>query len=236
VSAESATLRISELGVASQPGQAERRYGLSQELVAALGVESPRLEAIRGLRAHIVTQHLNRGRRALAVCSPNTGAGCTFVAANLAVSLSQIGLKTILIDADLKRPSIGELIRPPVQPVGLAHALTDPGARISDCIDANVLPDLSVMYAGTPGAHPRDLLSAERFRALMNVCLRDFDVTIVDTPAANLSPDARRISSVVGYALIVAGRNRTFVRDVKTLIEQLKSDRASVIGTVLYDA
>ena len=49
----------------------------------------------------------------------------------------------------------------------------------------------------------------------MDFCLRDFDVTIVDTPAANISSDVRRISTVVGYSLIVAGAGKTYVNDVK---------------------
>jgi protein-tyrosine kinase len=58
-------------------------------------------------------------------------------------------------------------------------------------------------------------------------------VTIVDTPPANSSSDVRRISTVLGYSLIVAGSNRSYVNDVKTLAAQLRSDHAKVIGTVL---
>ncbi len=70
----------------------------------------------------------------------------------------------------------------------------------------------------------------------MKYCLREYDVTIIDTPAANTSTDARRISGVVGYSLIVTARDKTFVRDVKILASQLKADGATVIGTVLNQA
>ena len=69
----------------------------------------------------------------------------------------------------------------------------------------------------------------------MHVCLRQFDVTVIDTPPANSSSDARLIGSVAGYSLIVARRDKSFVSDIKTLSDQLKSDGVRVIGSVLND-
>ena len=70
----------------------------------------------------------------------------------------------------------------------------------------------------------------------MGFCLREFDVTIVDTPPSNTSSDARQVGAVVGYGLIVTGRDQTFIEDVKTLAEQLQGVQARVIGTVLNKA
>ena len=70
----------------------------------------------------------------------------------------------------------------------------------------------------------------------MKFCLREFDATIVDTPPANTSTDARRIGAVAGYSLIVTQQDKTFVRDVATLAAQLVADRAVVIGTVMNEA
>jgi tyrosine-protein kinase Etk/Wzc len=67
-------------------------------------------------------------------------------------------------------------------------------------------------------------------------CLRDFDYTIVDAPAANRTPDARRLSAYVGYGLIVARRNRTYVDDVTTLARELANDQCEVIGTIYNQA
>src|SRR5207302_11461126 len=63
-------------------------------------------EAIRVLRARVQSEHLQLGRRALAVCSVGAGVGCTFVAVNLAVALGQIGIKTLLVDANLRNPAV----------------------------------------------------------------------------------------------------------------------------------
>jgi capsular exopolysaccharide synthesis family protein len=211
-------------------------YGFAPAVVTILSPLGPQAEAIRALRTHVMAQHINLGRRALAVCGPSGNVGCSFVAANLAVSLSQIGVKTLLIDGDLRRPALELLIRPPGVSSGLAQCLQSADDAFGAYINADVLPDFSVLYAGQATANPQELLAGDRFRSLMKFCLREFDATIVDTPPANTSTDARRISSVAGYSLIVTARNKTFVRDIKTLANQLKADRAVVIGTVMNQA
>jgi len=193
-------------------------------------------EAIRALRTHIMAQHVNEGRRALSVCAASPGVGCTFVATNLAVALSQIGVKTLLIDGDLRNPSVDLVIRPPVIKAGLRQCLASPEHDFGGYVEPEVMPNLSIMYSGGPAPHPQELLANDQFTALMDYCLRDFDATIVDTPAANSCSDARRISTVAGYSIIVARRNKSLVNDVKTLAGQLQGDHARIVGTVLNEA
>jgi len=193
-------------------------------------------EAIRALRTHIMAQHVQKGRRALAICGASPGVGCTFVAANLAVALAQIGVKTLLLDANLRAPRLDRLISPLREGHGLLQCLSSDNVSFIDSIEPDVLPDLSVMYAGGVASNPQELLAGGRFKQLVDFCLRDFDATIVDTPPANGSADVRRISTVIGYSLIVTRRNRTFVEDVKILTGQLEADHARVVGTVLNQA
>src|ERR1700679_4371963 len=99
-----------------------------------------RAEAIRALRTHLLAQHLAGGRRALAVCGPTAGVGVSFVAANLAVALSQVGVNTLLVDANLREPGLERLIRPPGPPVGLAQKLAD-NTPYDEFVDARVMPN-----------------------------------------------------------------------------------------------
>ncbi len=218
----------------------EKSYGFSPSLVAVLSPLGPQSEAIRTLRTHVVAQHLNLGRRALAVCAPNAGVGCTFIAANLAVSLSQIGVKTLLVDGNLRKPAVDRIIRPSEPVGGLSECLSSTSASasaaLSSYIRTDILPNFSILYAGQVTASPQELLAGDRFKTLMAFCLREYDVTIVDTPPANTSSDARRISAVAGYSLIVAGQDRTFVKDVDVLIAQLRLDRAPIIGIAINQA
>ena len=228
------------IALAPPPTAAElegERYVLAGAVVTISDPNGVQAEAIRAVRTHVMAQHINRGRRALAICAPNRGVGCTFVATNLAVALARVGVKTLLIDGDLRNPSVQALIHAhEVKNGGLAGCLETRDSAFNDHIDADVMPGLSVMFAGYGAADPQELLASDRFKALVGFCLREFDVTIVDTPPSNISSDARQVSSVVGYGLIVTGRDQTFIEDVKILAEQLQGVQAKVIGTVLNKA
>ncbi|HEY7900237.1 MAG TPA: CpsD/CapB family tyrosine-protein kinase [Caulobacteraceae bacterium] len=211
-------------------------YEFSQSLAMLAAPTGATAESIRALRTHIVAQHIDYGRRALAVCAPNAGVGCTFTTINLAVALSQIGLKTLVIDANLRAPSFETFIKPSRHGKGLAQCLDAAEDNWLDCIDSDVMADLSVMFAGETVVDAQALLAKYRFETLVDFCLRNFDVTLIDTPPANSCADARLISKVVRYALVAARKDRTFVDDVKTLIGQLESDDVKVIGTVFNQA
>jgi capsular exopolysaccharide synthesis family protein len=212
------------------------KYEFSQSLVMLSAPAEATAESVRALRTHIVAQHIDYGRRALTICAPAPGLGCTFIATNLAVALSQIGLKTLLIDANLRAPAIDTYIRPQRDGPGLAQSLEKSDEIWLDSIRSDVIPDLSVMLAGGRVPDPQALLAKYRFETLVDFCLRNFDVTLIDTPPANACSDARLVSKVVRYSLVVARKNRTFVDDMKTLIGQLEADDVKVIGAVFNQA
>jgi capsular exopolysaccharide synthesis family protein len=208
---------------------------LSRSLVTISEPNGGPAEAIRALRTHVMAQHIEAGRRALAVCAPSVDVGNTYICTNLAVALSQIGVKTLLIDGNLREPGVDSVIRPPSPVNGLQQCLASDDDDYTGYIESEVLPNLSLLYAGGGAANPQELLAKDRFEHLMNVCLRDFDLTIMDTPPANACSDARRISTVLGYSMIVTRRDLTRVDDVKTLVGQIQADGGKVIGTVLND-
>ena len=156
-----------------------RASAVARDIVLLSEPLGVRAEAVRALRAHVMAQHVRGRRRALAVCATRANTGCTFVAANLAVGLSQIGLNTLLVDGDLRAPSIQVLLPPPPNVGDLSLCLSSEDVAFGDCIAAEVLPDLSIMYAGVSATPPPELLAGDRFKSLMDFCLREFDVTIV---------------------------------------------------------
>ncbi len=222
---------IAEVGMR---GGGERAYSFSPAVVTLSAPHAEQAEAIRTLRTHIMAQHLDDGRRGLAICGPSIGVGCTFTAVNLAVALSQTGVNTLLIDGDLRKPSVQDLIRPAQPVIGLRQALNAEEAE-DGVIQSFVLPNLSVMFSGGTAPDAQELLASDRFKDLVDQQLRDFDMTIIDTPAANSCADARRISTVVGYSLIVVRRNQSFISDMQALAAQLNEDRARIVGTVMNE-
>ena len=230
------TLPSTKAGDLTVPPAAPRTtFELSDALATLNQAVNGEAESYRARRTHIIARHVEGGRRALAVCAATSGVGCSRVAANLAVSLSQIGLKTLLIDANLRSPGLDKIFRPSQPVVGLQQCLSSHETNYSDYTYEDILPDLSVMFSGGTPHNAQELLATDRFAEIMNFCLRDYAITIVDTPAANRCSDAIRVSTVVGYSVIVALRDTTLVNDVRVLVSQLENDRARVIGTVMTE-
>ncbi|NJR77847.1 CpsD/CapB family tyrosine-protein kinase [Sphingomonas corticis] len=194
-----------------------------------------RAESVRVLRTHLIAQHLRDGRRSLAVCAPAVGAGCSYIAANLAVGLAQTGVKTLLIDGNMRGPGLENYFRPSAGAPGLYDCLSRDDLAVREAIHEDVVPGLSLLFAGQAAPEAQELLGAAGFKALVDACVRDYDLTLIDTPPANSYADARRIASVMRYAMVVARRDKSYVRDVRTLIDELTSDRVRVVGTYLND-
>lgn len=213
----------------------EPAYEISPDVIMLSREPDGQAEAIRTMRTHVMARHLHEGRRGLTVCAPNAQSGCTFTAVNLAVALSQIGVGTLLVDADLHAPSVQNYIRPLGSDAGLRQCIQSRTADPHTYIHPEILPCLSVLYSGGRADNPQELLGSDTFTDLIQRCLRDFDCTIVDSPPSNLYADARRISSLMGYGIIVARRNVALYSEVGDLAAQLQADGVGVVGTVLNE-
>lgn len=227
--------RARELLISSLALQGDVRRQVSNELVVINEPMSLRAEAIRLLRTQIIAQHVKIGRRGIAVVAPVEGMGCTYMAANLAAALSQVGVKTLVVDCNMRSPRVDQVFGLDPNSPGLSSFLSVQVARPERVVHANVLPNLSVITAGPPVMLPQELLSSNRFRDGVNTLLREFDLVLFDTPPANSSADALTVGGVVGYAMLVARRDHSYFRDVTTLVAQLQSTRCSVIGSVLNE-
>jgi capsular exopolysaccharide synthesis family protein len=220
---------------ASEP-TAGIQYEFSPELVTLVDHRPEETEAIRTVRTHIIARHIKDGRRGLAICAATPGVGCTFTATNLAVSLAQVGVATLLIDGNMREPSLERLVRPGnAATSGLKQCITEEGGYAGALIHPEVIPNLSLLYAGGVADNAQELLAGDAFRTLIERCLRDFEFTIIDTPPASICADARRIGTMVGYALIVARAHASRMADVSNLAGQLQEDGAQVVGTVLNE-
>jgi len=215
--------------------QDTRRRDVSDELTVVVEPTSLRAEAIRLLRTQIIAQHVRSGRRGLALVSAVDSSGCSYLAANLAASLAQVGTKTLLVDANMRKPAIAGFFGLEAGSPGLSSFLSLAVARPERVVHANVLPSLSVMTAGPEVARPQELLSGRRFRDGTNTLLREYDLVIFDTPPTNANADALTVGAAAGYALIVARRNISYFNDVSVLVGQLAAARCPVIGSVLNE-
>lgn len=211
------------------------RRPVSDELVVLSDPGSVRAESIRMLRTQIIAQHIKNGRRGLAVVASADGHGCSWVAANLAVALAQVGFKILLVDANMRSPRQDQIFGLDPNAPGLSSFLSLQVARPERVVNANVLPGLGLITAGPPTSRPQELLSGNRFRDGVNTLLREYDLVIFDTPAANTSADALNIGGAAAYALIVGRTNYSYYKDINTLTDQLAAARCAAVGAVLND-
>lgn len=207
--------------------------GVTIESVMVKEPQSIEAEAIRALRTRLSAQHLREGRRSLAICSATAASGCTYVSLNLAVAMAQAGVRTALVDANLRDPMIADLCGLPLGMPGLSDYLSGQAGSLSEIVDTGLMPNLAVIGAGEAPENPQELLSGAPFRGLVDQLLREYDLTIFDTPPANICSDGQRVATMAGFALVVGRKHKTYVEDMKTLAKQLRADRSVVVGSIL---
>jgi protein-tyrosine kinase len=215
------------------PGRADV-YQLSPAVVDLDGPPTTKSEAILSIANQLAVTHLGQGRRGFAVCGVSSGVGVSFMAANLASAFAHGGTPSLLIDANLRRPGLETYFRPAAPSQGLLQILrgeTDLHAVVHD----EVLPNLSLVYAGAAAPQEHDLLSSRTFAELIRSCMRDYACTVVDTSAANRSADALSAAVAVGYAVLVARRGDTYIDDVAFLRRQLVAAGVTILGSVLNE-
>lgn len=235
-----ATSSVTATDVASpvasdEPSRREAAYHFSRRIVCLSDPEGDATESIRSLRAHLLAGHVRDGRRSLAVCAPTAGVGATFVAVNLAVAFSQSGLNTLLVDANLDDPGVHKYIQPQTNTGGLIRMLTEAEDATTDEVRREVLPNLSILYSGDKSRRSSELLASRQFKTILDDCMRDFDLTIVDAPTEHGYADTRRVATTARHALIIARRDKTFLSQIRELADHLTGDRVKTVGTFLTD-
>jgi chain length determinant protein tyrosine kinase EpsG len=205
---------------------------ISSELVVASDPFHPRAEELWALRTQLLMRWSNReaGHSALAIVSPGSGDGRSYVAANLAVVFSQLGERTLLIDADLRAPRQHRIFNIPDR-IGLSAVLSGRADR-GAVVPMPEFGTLSVLPAGAPPPNPQELLSRHALSVLLNELGTEFDIILLDTPPAKLYADAQSVAFRAGNVMLLARKDHTRVADTTSVIRELGDTGVRVIGTV----
>ena len=206
---------------------------LSHTLVAAFAPFSPVAEALRSLRTQLEMRWFSTDpqHQALAIVSPGSQDGRSFIAANLAVVFSQLCSRTLLVDADLRNPCQNRLFSLGSRP-GLSDILAGRfGPEVITPIVA--LNGLSVLTAGTIPPNPQELLGRNAFSYLMEVLRKDYDHLIFDSPPSGLYADVQTIAGECGSALLLAREHRTAAVELLQLKQNLHDNGTIVVGSML---
>lgn len=202
----------------------------SRELVAAYQPYSAEVEALRAVRGQLMLRWFNENQKTLALVSPSQGEGRSHLAANLAVVFSQLGERTLLIDADLRQPRQHKLFK--LQ--GL-YGLSDVLGGRADLSVVTQIPsfrDLSILPAGTIAPNPVELISRD-FKNCLQQLQTHFDVILIDTPPADQGMDAQIITSYCGGALLLARQHQTRLHDLNQLKQDLFETGSQCLGAVI---
>lgn len=210
---------------------------LSPDLVVAYKPFSAVGENIRAVRAQLALRWFGPDplRKALAIVSPLRGEGKSFMAANLAVAFAQQGMKTLLIDGDLRTPSQQRIFRLERSP-GLSSVLSERVPVTSGIEAVRGLPDLHVLPAGALPPNPGELLGRPTFSRVMLHAVGNFDVVLVDTPSGDSCSDAEIIASRTGAAMLVTRKNQSLLPRTMKYAQSLKEMGVSMVGSILNDA
>lgn len=206
---------------------------VSEELVVATSPFSEVAEAFRDLRSQIITNVYAETlpRKAVAVVSSDVGDGKSFFAANVAVAFSQLGGRTLLVDADMRTPRQQDIF-------GI-QASTGLSSILSGRSETNVirpvddLPSLYVLPVGIIPPNPLELVQRPAFGLLIRELLMKFDYVVVDTPAAAHGSDARVIAGACGAAVLVGRENKSNMEGLAKLSASIQKTSATVVGVVL---
>jgi Mrp family chromosome partitioning ATPase len=199
---------------------------------ALLAATSARTESLRALRTEMLLRLGARdGGTSLAIVSTARADGRTQLAAQLAISLAQLKRTVLLVDADLRRPKLGELLALDVDTPGLSASLDSD--QSPECFQVQGLPTLHYVPSGTPGESSLELFSDQRFRTFMEGCRQSFEFVIVDTPATETFSDGLAIASATGFAVLVVRGAKSATRDARRLLDKLDVAGTHVLGAVL---
>lgn len=211
--------------------RADNPSGLDPALCTYFKPKSRKSEVFRGIRTALYFSTRGEGHKVIQITSPNMGDGKTTLSTNLAVSIAQSGKRTLIIDADFRRPRIHKVYNLP-NDVGFASVIMGQ-AELRDAIQPTIIPGLSVLSSGPIPPNPAELLTSPRVKELLDDLREMFDFIIVDTPPLLVVTDpcvvAPRVDGVL-MAIRVAKNSRPVAERAREVLGNLG---ANVLGVVV---
>ena len=190
-------------------------------------------EAYNAIRTNLLfTQH---GEKCpiFVVTSPTANNGKTINSANLAISFAQMGKKTLIIDADMRNPSLHKLFS-----LHSKNGLSEILAGLTDNISVSKtdVDNLSILTAGKIPPNPTELLASDRMDKLLGFVREHYDCVFIDTPPINIVTDATVFAQKTTGYIVIVKTDTTKVPEVKTAVQTLESIGSSILGFILNDA
>ncbi|MBX7253640.1 MAG: CpsD/CapB family tyrosine-protein kinase [Candidatus Promineofilum sp.] len=202
-------------------------------LVTITDPRSPAAEAYRTLRTNLSFYSLDQPIHTLVVTSPAAGEGKSTAIANLAVTMAQSGRRTILVDCDLRRPSLHELFGLPMAP-GLTNLALEEVAEPP--LQATSIDNLWLLSSGPTPPNPADLLGGRRMEELLAKLAAQADIVLLDAPPVVAAADAAILGAKADGVLLIIQAGRTRRDQSERARELLEQAKARIVGVALTNA
>ncbi len=190
-------------------------------LVSLLSPDHPASEAYRTLRTNVTFVNAEqRELQSLVVTSPGPGEGKSTTAANLAITLAQQGSRTLLVDADLRRPLVHRAFNL-VQEPGLTDVLVGTSG-LREAIRPNVVPKLDILPAGSLPPNPSELLGSEAMSRLLEQLRGQYDTIVFDSPPTLAVTDATVLGAIADAVILVVRAGETDEVAAQRAVQQLR--------------
>lgn len=189
-------------------------------------------EAYNAIRTNLMFTQQGEKCPVFVVTSPTANNGKTINSINLAISFAQMGKRTLLIDSDMRNPTIHRMFSIPVKN-GLSEILA--GLTDNIAVSKTDIENLSVLTAGKIPPNPAELLASDRMDKLLDFVKEHYDCVFIDTPPVNIVTDSTVFAQKsTGYVLVIK-TDTTNTIDVKTTVNSLQHIGANILGFVLND-
>jgi len=205
----------------------------TRHLITKLNPRSPISEQYRTIRTNLQFASIDKELRSILITSAAPNEGKSMTTANLAVVYAQQGKKVLLIDADLRNPTVHYTLRLD-NLSGLSTILVGED-RFSDAIQHSDIENLSVLSSGPNPPNPSELLASNRMKQVLEDAKQHYDLIIIDSPPVLPVTDAQILANLVDGSLLVIRSRQTEYESAEKAIESLERSTSKILGTVLND-
>ncbi|MBO9578333.1 MAG: polysaccharide biosynthesis tyrosine autokinase [Microbacteriaceae bacterium] len=212
-------------------GIAFDKFAPKRPLIVQTEPRSPRAEAFRSLRTNLQFLDVEGGPRSFVVTSSVPAEGKSTTSANLAIVMAQSGARVLLIDGDLRSPSVAEMFGIEGA-VGLSDVLIA-RVRLQDATQLWGLKNLAILPAGAMPPNPSELLGSQAMVNLLRHVEQEYDIVLIDAPPLLPVTDSALLSKHVRGALVVVAAGKTHRGQVSGSLESLQNVGAHIAGIVL---
>ncbi|MCK0470081.1 CpsD/CapB family tyrosine-protein kinase [Alkalihalobacillus sp. APA_J-10(15)] len=202
-----------------------------RNLIADTDKRSPVAEQYRTIRTNIEFSAVDEELRTIAVTSSGPGEGKSTTTANLAIVMAQNGSRVLLIDADLRKPTMHYTFKT-INSRGLTNVLTKQD-ELDEACQQTKIENLTILTSGPIPPNPSELLNSKMMEITLRQATEMFDVVLLDTPPVMAVADPQIIASKVNGTIIVTSSGKTDKEQLTRTKDLLMKAKARLLGVVL---